>query len=115
MPDEHVEDRREDLRRELDKEAYLLLQCKPAYFIPMDKLGVVEHVARSMLNTPLKRKRALELNNLTWVVKRLKLVPTECKIISVALGCLDTGEAGLFILCNSPTKLLADIPEEKEK
>lgn len=110
-----MNERREDLRRQMDKQAYQLLQCNPSYFIHSDKLGVLEATARGIAHLANKRKRAVELNRLQWILKRLKLIPTECKVIGIALGSLDTGDSGLFVLCHSPTKLLGQIPEESKE
>lgn len=80
------------------------------YFIPSHRLGAIEGVATSMLSNANKRSRRVDLNHIQQVLKTLKLIPHSVKVISIGLGCLDTGESGLLVLCTSPTQVQGDIP-----
>lgn len=86
------------------------LEAKDNYFIQSHRLGAIESVAKAMLNNSNKRARRVELNHIQQVLKTLHLIPHSAKVIALGLGCLDTGESGLFVLCNSPHQISADLP-----
>lgn len=111
MSESNSDDRRKELRREQDKELYTLLECRPAYFISAEKLGMVEQSIARMASTPVKRKRQIEFNLICQVIKALKITPQECEITGISFGCLKSGEAGMFITTASATKILGQIPE----
>lgn len=105
------EDKRKELRRELDKELHLLLECKPVYFVSAERLGMIEQSVARMATTPDKRKRSAEFRAIVKVLKALQVIPPSCDIVGISFGCLDTGDAGMFIICKSPTKVIGQIPE----
>lgn len=91
-----------------EKGMELVANCN--YFIPEHRLGAIGPVCKAMLNNRNKRSRRVELNHIQHVLKTLKLIPAETKVISLGLGCLDTGELGLFVLCSSPHQIFPEIP-----
>lgn len=111
MPAIGENDKRQEARRQEDKELRLLLSTKLSYFVSTEKLGLIEANVRKMNSLSTKRSRAVELNAIQFVLKKLGVIPHSVKVVALAHGCLDAGDSGLLILCESPTKILGQLPE----
>jgi hypothetical protein len=94
-----------------DEMHMFLEQCR-CYFIAAERLGMLESAIACMSSTPGKRKRAIEFNSIQQVLKKLKVIEDSMKIVGISFGCLDSGEAGMFVICQSPIRLLGDVPGE---
>lgn len=104
-------EQRKALRRHVDRELNLLVSTKLSYFVASEKLGMIEASVRRMNSATNKRSRRLDLNDIQFVLKRLGVIASDAKVVALGYGCLDTGDAGLIILCESPTKILGQLPE----
>ena len=87
------------------------LELGQSYFIASQHLGVIEGAVQGMLHDGLRRSRRVDFNQLQQVLKTLNLIPQAEKVIGISLGCLDTGDTGLFVLCSSPHHVQGDIPQ----
>lgn len=102
----------EDIKKD---EIHMYLDDNRCYFISAERLGLIESNVSKMAYTSGKRKRAIEFNAIAHVLKSLKIVDREVDIKGIAYGCLDTGEAGMFIICRVPTKIHGTVPEAEAK
>lgn len=91
------------------------LAAKDNYFIPEHRLGNMSTAVKHMLASNNKRVRRVDLNAIQHVLKTLQLIPQDTKVIALGMGCLDTGDEGLFILCASPHHLEVNLPEGDPK
>lgn len=96
------------------EEIHLQMSNANTYFISSQRLGMLESQIAALASTPNKRKRAVEFNRIKQVLHALKAIPSDCKIVGLAYGCIDTGDAGLFALCTSPVQLLGAMPATVE-
>lgn len=104
-------------RRAEDKEEEInmYLDDNRCHFIAAERLGMLENNVAAMATTPGKRKREIEFNSIAHILKRLKVIEHTADIVGISFGCLNSGEAGMFILCKSPTKVIGNIPEIQQE
>lgn len=109
-----TENRTGEIRREADRDLIRQIeQC--SFFIASERLGLLEQSVARMACTVGKRKRGVEFNAIVKVIRALRLVPPEAVVAGLAYGCLEGGDAGLFIITNSPTKVVGSLPEGETK
>lgn len=73
------------------------------FFIPRQRLGVVEGMAMSLLTETSKRKIGTNLRTLSRVLRDLKLIQGEVRMIG--LGANYLGEQGLIVLTGEATPI----------
>jgi len=84
-----------------------------AYWIPQEKLGVLEGEALDLCFRIGQTKRELQgrFRNLGRALKLLKMVPAKETILKMGLGCDSNGRRGLYISCVAAVKVIEQAPE----
>jgi hypothetical protein len=88
------------------------LDVQKAWFLPYENLGIMDAQIEELISYKKhKRDRAATFRNVVRILKGLKLIPKETKVVSISYGCLGNGEQGLLVQSFIDTQLRgASIP-----
>lgn len=75
----------------------------PSIFIPSEKLGILEPLIREYCAIQTKRARTMKLREVAGLLPKVKLIPEDCRVVALGLGCNVNGEHGALILVEPTT------------
>lgn len=91
--------------------ASTVLVPEELFWIERERLGVLEFLLLELANSN-KKKRAAAFRSIQTVLKRLKLIPSDCTVTRMGMATNRLGAVGLLISTFMPREVDAQLPED---
>lgn len=109
-----MQEKSNSLKRVSSVKAELQGDDVTSWFFRQEDLGLLEPILCQILNPSqsTRRQRAVLLQSISSVLRKLNLIPPSSIVLAVSLGCLKDGTRGMFVSARPARKVIGQFPQQ---